>query len=268
MTHKDSIRVLSWNVNGLRACAKKGFLSWLDRCGAQIVGVQEVRARWEQLPPELISPTGWYTNIISAERAGYSGVGIYSRDKPDSIESTIGESRFDKEGRIQLARFGRLVVANIYFPNGSGKGRDNSRVPFKLSFYRKLFSRLQRLRRSGLRVIVIGDFNTAREEIDLARPQNNRNTSGFLIEERQVLNSWITAGWTDTFRNFETRPGYYTWWSQRARVREKNIGWRIDYILASPSSMKFVRRAFIETNTKGSDHCPIGIELDPAILRR
>ena len=263
---RDTVRILSWNVNGLRACAKKGFARWLGRSGAEIVGLQEVRATPDQVPDNLRSLKSWHADFSAAERKGYSGVALYTRRAPDRIDTTLGEARFDCEGRVQIARFGRLVVANIYFPNGNGKGRDNSRVPFKLDFYRTLFDRLQRLRRGGARILVMGDFNTAHREIDLARPKQNRQTSGFLPEECAEIDRWLGAGWIDTYRHFDSSPDHYTWWSQRFNVRKKNIGWRIDYVLASPAAMKFVRGATIHTDVQGSDHCPIGVEVDPAIF--
>ena len=253
-------------MNGLRACVKKGFGSWLRRSRAEIVGLQEVRASREQLPEQIRSPRGWHTHFVQAERPGYSGVGLYSRRKPDAVQTTLGEKRVDAEGRLQLARFGRLVVANVYFPQGGGTNRDNSRVPYKLAFYKALFERMQRLRRGGYRVLVMGDFNTAHKEIDLARPKQNRETSGFLAEECAELDRWLAAGWIDSFRRFETGPGHYTWWSQRFGVRAKNIGWRVDYVMASPAAMKYVRNALIQPAVTGSDHCPVGVDLDPAIF--
>ncbi|MCB9700638.1 MAG: exodeoxyribonuclease III [Myxococcales bacterium] len=260
------MRVISWNVNGLRACAKKGFGGWLQRSGGAIVGVQEVRAKRDQLPEDVASPAGWTTHFVDAERPGYSGVGLFTRREPDAVEPTVGEPRFDREGRVQIARFGRLRVANIYFPNGSGQDRDNGRVPYKLDFYRHVFELLQRLRRSGARVLVMGDFNTAHQAIDLARPRDNQKTSGFLPEERAELDRWLSRGWVDTFRHFEAGEGHYTWWSQRQGARDRNVGWRIDYILASPSAMPYVRGAAIHPEIKGSDHCPISVELDPKIV--
>lgn len=259
-------RVVSWNVNGLRACAKKGFLTWLAQSGAEIVGLQEVRALPQDLPPELAEPPGWRTHFRPAQRLGYSGVALYARRAPSRVESDLGIPRFDVEGRLQLARFGALHVANVYFPKGSGKDRDNSRVPFKLAFYRALFDRLERLRRRGARVLVIGDFNTAHREIDLARPKDNQKTSGFLPEEREELERWIGAGWIDTFRAFEPGCGHYSWWSQRFGVRAKNIGWRIDYVLASRAAMEHVRGAFLWPHVTGSDHCPVGVEVDPRVF--
>lgn len=259
-------RILSWNVNGLRACAKKGFRDWLRRCRAEIVGIQEVRARREQLPEALCESGDWNAHFVAARRPGYSGVALYSRRAPDRIETTLGAPRFDTEGRIQIARFGRLAVANVYFPNGNGTDRDNGRVPFKLAFYRAVFDRMQRLRRAGYRVLVMGDFNTAHREIDLARPRQNQETSGFLPEERAELDRWLAAGWVDSFRHFEQRPGHYSWWSQRFGVRERNVGWRIDYVLASQAAMRHVRGAFIHPHVMGSDHCPVGVDVERAIF--
>jgi exodeoxyribonuclease-3 len=262
----SAVRVLSWNVNGLRACATRGFRAWLDRSGAEIVGVQEVRARPQDLPAALRRPRGWHTHVVAARRRGYSGVALYSRRPPDAIETELGIPRFDREGRLQIARFGRLAVANVYFPNGNGKERDNSRVPFKLAFYRALLRRLRALRRGGLRVLVMGDFNTARTELDLARPRQNRGTSGFLPRERRELDSWLRAGFVDSFRRFEPGEGHYTWWSQRQGVRARNVGWRIDYVLASRAATPFLRSAFHQPQVRGSDHCPIGVDLDRAVL--
>ncbi|MBK8482649.1 MAG: exodeoxyribonuclease III [Proteobacteria bacterium] len=259
------MRIVSWNVNGLRACAKKGFTRWLAGCGAEIVGVQEVRADPRLLPNAVHAPAGWFTNFSAATRAGYSGVGLYSRRPIDALRTALGQADFDAEGRLQLAHFGRLVVANVYFPNGSGSARDNGRVPFKLAFYRALFAQLERLRRADRHVLVIGDFNTAHQAIDLARPQANRGTSGFLAEERAELDRWLRAGWVDTFRHFEGGPGHYSWWSQRGGVRARNIGWRIDYVLACSAALRHVRAAFIDAQVKGSDHCPVGVDVDPAI---
>jgi exodeoxyribonuclease-3 len=262
-----AIRILSWNVNGLRACASKGFERVLRASRAQIVGVQEVRARPEQLPAPLRAPRRWHTAFQAAERPGYSGVGLYARREPDALETSLGVPEFDREGRLQLARFGGLVLANVYFPNGNGKQRDNSRVPFKLAFYRALFEKLEPLRRDGRRVLVMGDFNTAHREIDLARPHENRETSGFLPEERAELDRWLAHGWVDSFRRFEAGPDHYSWWSQRFGVRARNVGWRIDYVLASPGALPFLRRAFLQPHVMGSDHCPVGVDVDPAILR-
>jgi exodeoxyribonuclease-3 len=253
-------------VNGIRAATKKGLADWIAESQAEIIGLQEVRADLESIPEEVAQLDHYHQHFVAAEKKGYSGVGLLSRRPADRLDTSLGEPRFDAEGRIQIARFGRLIVANGYFPNGSGTNRSNDRVPYKIEWYAALFERIERWRRAGYRVLVMGDYNTAHREIDLARPKDNRKTSGFLPEECEVLDRWIEAGWIDTFRAFESGPGHYSWWSQRFGVRAKNIGWRIDYVFASPSAMPFVRRAFIEPETQGSDHCPIGVDLDPAIF--
>ena len=263
-----ALRLVSWNVNGLRACAKRGFASWLAATRPDIAGMQEVRARPEQLPDDVRSPGGYPSaHFVAAERPGYSGVGLLSRLPVDDIQTSLGRQTFDREGRLQIARIGRLVVANVYFPNGSGQDRDNGRVRYKLAFYRALFDRLERERAQGTPMVVMGDFNTAHREIDLARPKQNGKTSGFLPSERKELSRWLAGGWTDTFRHFESGSGHYSWWSQRFGVRERNVGWRIDYVLASPGAMPFVRGAGIHPEVQGSDHCPVSLELDPAVLR-
>ena len=256
------MRIVSWNVNGLRACVRKGFPGFLAECAADVVGIQEVRALPEQLDRAACIPPGWHASFAPAKRPGYSGVAIYSRTAPDDIEIGLGEPRFDDEGRLITARFGRLFVVNGYFPKGSGRDRDNSRVPYKLDFYRAVFDRIERLKRRGP-VFVIGDFNTAHEEIDLARPKDNVKTSGFLPEERAELDRWIASGWVDTFRaRHPGESGHYTWWRQWGGARERNVGWRIDYVLASRAAARRVTDAFIWPDVHGSDHCPVGVDVD------
>jgi exodeoxyribonuclease-3 len=256
------MRIVSWNVNGLRACAAKGFDRFLVNSKADIIGLQEVRAFPEQLDIKTRSPRGWFTRFVAAERPGYSGVGLYSRVAPDRVESTLNDARFDAEGRLLIAHFGRLAVVTAYFPKGSGKERDNSRVPYKLDFSAAVFDRIQHLKRRGP-VFVIGDYNTAHAAIDLARPKTNDKTSGFLPAERAELSRWIAAGWVDTFRAAHPAEGdRYTWWRQWGGMREKNVGWRIDYVFASPSGAARVRDAFIWKDVLGSDHCPVGVDID------
>jgi exodeoxyribonuclease-3 len=257
----EPMRVVSWNVNGVRACAKKGFLDVLETCGADVVALQETRVLSEQLDLSLREPEGWHTHFSSAERKGYSGVGLYSRTPPSEVITSLGRPEFDVEGRVQIARFGDVWVANVYFPNGSGKNRDNSRIPYKLDFYRRLYDVLGELGSETESILCVGDFNTAHEEIDLARPKTNHKTSGFCPEERAELGRWLSNGWHDTFRERVPEGEHYTWWSQRFGVRERNIGWRIDYVLASKAANTRVTEAFIWPDTLGSDHCPIGVDL-------
>ena len=260
------MRIISWNVNGIRAATQKGFGDWLHGCDAEIVALQEVRAREDQIPAELRDHPDWELHVHAAERGGYSGVALLSRFRPDVVEISVGEERFDVEGRLQLARFGELLVVNGYFPNGNGKNRDLSRIPYKLDFYRRLFDVLEGERAAGRPILVMGDFNTAHRDIDLARPKANRETSGFRPEEREELDRWLREGWEDTFRRFQPEGGHYSWWSQRKGVREKNIGWRIDYVLASPGAVPFIHNASIHPDVQGSDHCPVSVDVDRSIL--
>ena len=264
----STFKILSWNINGIRACVKKGFVDWLSTTPGELVFLQEVRATQKQIPKELAAREGWHSHIVSGEKKGYSGVGFYSRHPTtEEVITSLGVEEFDKEARVQIARFGKLLVANVYFPNGSGKNRDNSRIPYKLDFYRRLFDLLEPERAAGTPILVLGDYNTAHQEIDLARPKTNHKTSGFCPEEREELDRWLREGWVDTFRHFHPdTEGAYTWWSQRFGVRERNVGWRIDYVLASPGAMPFVKDAFVLKDVMGSDHCPVGVEVERGIL--
>ena len=260
------MRIISWNVNGIRACVKQGFAKFLESSEADIIGVQEVRALKDEIPSAARKPSGWHTVFSAAERRGYSGVGLYCKLEPERVENTLGEQQFDIEGRFIAAYFKssryRFIVVNCYFPKGSGKKRDNSRVPYKLDFYQLVFEKVQHLRRH-CPVLVIGDYNTAHCEIDLARPKSNVKSSGFLPKERAEIDRWLKAGWVDTFRTLHPgEPEHYTWWSQRGGARERNVGWRVDYVLASPSAMKRVQNAFIWPHVRGSDHCPLGVDID------
>ena len=257
----EPMRVVGWNVNGLRACIKKGFVAFMESSGADVIALQEVRAFPEQLPPEITDSPDWHASFFPAKRPGYSGVAILSRTAPSKVETSLGDARFDDEGRFIVTHFGRLSIASIYFPKGNGKERDNSRVEYKLDFYRAAFDRLDQLRRRG-RVYVLGDFNTAHHEIDLARPKGNHKASGFLPVEREMLTQLQNEGWVDTFRAAHPdQPGHYSWWRQFGGARENNVGWRIDAVYASPSAARRVTDAFIWPQVLGSDHCPVGVDL-------
>lgn len=264
---KDGLKIYAWNVNGLRAATRKGFCKWLHNSGADIVGVQEIRALREQLPKKVAEPDGFETHFFPAQsKKGYSGVGLFSNIEPDTVETSVDVERFDVEGRVQLARYGKLQIANVYFPNGSGKNRDLSRIPYKLDFYDHLREMLQPAVDRGEPVLVMGDFNTAHKPIDLARPKANTKTSGFRPEERESLQDWFDAGWTDTFRHQCNEPERYTWWTYRGNCRERNVGWRIDYVLASPGAMEFLLHADIHHDVMGSDHCPVSVTLARDVL--
>jgi len=257
---EQDLTIISWNVNGLRACGRKGFLQFLQQTAAQVVCVQEIKATPQQLEAELRSPPGWQSHFVPAERPGYSGVAVYSRLPLANFSASLGRPEFDVEGRFMRFELNDLLVVNAYFPNGSGKNRDNSRIPYKLEFYEHLFNTLEK-ETQARPVVVVGDYNTAHADIDLARPKQNHKTSGFTPIERQAFAQVLQQGWTDTFRHHCAEPEHYSWWSNRAGVREKNIGWRIDYALANPLAMAYVRGAFIQPQVYGSDHCPVGVTL-------
>ena len=242
-------------------------ISVIKHVNPDIVGIQEA-CSWdkndEAVAKQVAGELGMHFYLAKSGRSRFN-VALFSKLKPEAVDTRLGP-RFDGEGRLQLVRFGRLVVANVYFPNGSGSDRSNDRVPYKLAFYRALLKKLEALRAEGLRVLVMGDFNTAHREIDLARPRDNQGTSGFLPEERAELDRWLRRGFADTFRHFQPAPGHYSWWAQRGGCRERNVGWRIDYVLACPAALPFVRAAAIHPHVLGSDHCPISVTVDPAIV--
>lgn len=252
----ETLRLMSWNVNGLRACARKGFLGWLAEAQPDILGLQEVRALPEQLDEDVLKPEGYELWLHPAERKGYSGVGLYSRIKPESVEiGALKEERFQSEGRMIIADYGDFLFYTGYFPNG---GKDLSRVPYKLDFSEAVLQHAEEQRRKGRSVIICGDINTAHEEIDLANPKTNRKNTGFLPEERAWVSRFLDHGYLDIFRKLHPEEaGHYTWWSNRAGARSRNIGWRIDYFFISPELEDRVVAARHHPDVPGSDHCPI-----------
>ncbi|MFV2073832.1 MAG: exodeoxyribonuclease III [Thermoanaerobaculales bacterium] len=258
---KKTIRLFSWNVNGLRACGRKGFLSWLADAQPDVLGLQETRALAEQLEPELREPEGYVTVFHPAERKGYSGVALYSREEPSSvILGGLDEPRFDSEGRLIIADYGDFLFYTAYFPNG---GNDLSRVPYKLEFSEAVLQHAEAQRRAGKSIVICGDVNTAHQEIDLANPKANRKNTGFLLEERAWVTRFLDHGYIDIFRaRHPGEEGRFTWWSNRKGVRERNVGWRIDYFFISPDLEDRVVAARIHPQVMGSDHCPIELELD------
>jgi exodeoxyribonuclease-3 len=257
-------RYVSWNVNGIRACLRKGFLDWLATSQADVVGLQETRCHDEDLP-EILRRVPGYRHahwVQASSRRGYSGVALLTKRPPLSVETSLGDERWDREGRFQLARFADVAVANVYFPKGSGTNRDNSRVPYKLEFTERVFEVLRReRRRHGLPIVLMGDFNIAPQPIDLARPRGNETTSGFLPEERALYARCVGRTWVDSWRALNPDGVKYTWWSNRIGVRERNIGWRIDHVLVTADLLPRVVRAFVWDHVRGSDHCPVGIDV-------
>lgn len=255
----SKIRILSWNVNGIRAVHKKKAFDWFYEQKPEILCMQETKAQLEQLPGELTDIDGYKHYFISAERKGYSGVGMYSRIEPDEVKGGFGIKKFDSEGRTMIADFGKFVLFNIYFPNGK---MNKERLKYKMDFYDAFLKYANRLKDDGRNIVVCGDVNTAHKEIDLARPKENEKVSGFLPEERAWIDKLLDNGYIDTFRIFNDKPEQYTWWDLKTRARDRNIGWRIDYFFISESLKKKIKSASIYPDIMGSDHCPIEIELD------
>lgn len=256
------MRLVTWNVNGLRSVHKKNFSEWFARSGADVVCLQEIKISADQVEEDenLLHPVKGFGGAWHfAEKAGYSGLVIYYRKEPSQIRKGLGEERFDAEGRWLEADFGSLTLINSYFPNSQ---RDHARLPYKLEFCQAAEARLQELRGNGRHVLLCGDFNIAHKEIDLKNPKTNTKNAGFLPEERAWLDHMIgDLGWVDTFREFEKGPGHYTWWSYRPGIRERNIGWRLDYFLANPEFREQVKRTVHLPDVMGSDHCPVEIEI-------
>lgn len=253
----QQLKLFSWNVNGIRALEKKGFSAWLQASGADIVMLQETKCSPEQLSAALCKPEGFHAEWCAAEKKGYSGVATFSR-VPATTTRGLNNPRFDSEGRVLISTFPGFTVFNTYFPSGSS---GLERVGFKLDFYRHFLEILRAAIARGERIIVAGDVNTAYAEIDLARPRENRQTSGFLPEERAALGAFFDAGLVDTFRHVRPTEAKYSWWSQVTNARERNIGWRLDYFLVSQNLLPYVLDADIHPAVVGSDHCPVSLTL-------
>jgi len=252
------MRILSWNVNGIRGLEKKGFYNWFKKTSPDILCLQETKATPEQLPPHLRNTPGYYVYWSSAERKGYSGVATFTKEKPKEVKTGFGIKKFDSEGRILITEFPFFVLFNIYFPNGK---QGQERLDYKLKFYDTFLSYADNLKVKGKNIVVCGDFNTAHEEIDLARPKENEKVSGFLPIERAWIDTFIDHGYVDTFRYFNKEPSQYSWWDMKTNARERNVGWRIDYFFVNKEFLSHVKKAFILQDVLGSDHCPVGIEL-------
>ncbi|MDA8242552.1 MAG: exodeoxyribonuclease III [Elusimicrobia bacterium] len=253
-----TLKLLSWNVNGYRAALKKGFGSFIGGCGADILGLQEVKSRPEQLTPADTDFPGYKYAWNCAERKGYSGVAAFYRQEPLEVSNGFGVERFDSEGRVIALEYPKFHLLNVYFPNG---GQGPERLKYKLDFYDAFLDHIEKLRKTGKAVIFCGDVNTAHNEIDLARPKENVENSGFMPVERAWLDKISGKGWVDTFRAFHPEPDQYTWWDYKTRARERNVGWRIDYFFVNREKASLVKDAFILPDVQGSDHCPVGITL-------
>tara|TARA_B100000900_G_scaffold395569_1_gene394077 strand:+ start:5705 stop:6472 length:768 start_codon:yes stop_codon:yes gene_type:complete len=252
-------KIISYNVNGIRAAMRKGLDQWLKVVDADIVCLQEIKAKEEQIEISVFNDLGYECFWHSAQKPGYSGTAILSRIKPDHVEYGTGMEAYDHEGRIIRVDYGDISVISVYMPSGSS---GDERQGFKMQFLSDFQNYIEELRKERPKLIISGDYNICHQAIDIHNPQRNQNTSGFLPEERAWISDFISSGFVDTFRHFNSEPHNYSWWSYRANARAKNLGWRIDYHMATTSLEKKLKRAAILPEAKHSDHCPILLEVD------
>lgn len=252
------MKILSWNVNGIRAAQKKGFLEWFEEQKADVVCLQETKAQPDQLEEDLLHPLGYHSQFFSAEKKGYSGVAIYSKKEPIEVYQGIGDKEADSEGRVLGFEFKNCIVYSAYFPNSQ---REHTRLDFKLRFCKKIKSYLDKKVKAGKNIVLTGDYNIAHKEIDLKNPKTNKKNAGFLPEERAWMDKFLSGGYVDGFRHFNEDPDHYTWWSYRPGVREKNVGWRIDYFCVNDEFADRMKMVTHQADVYGSDHCPIEMKL-------
>lgn len=253
------IRILSWNVNGIRAVHKKGFLEWFKREKPDILCIQETKATRKQFPKDIINVDDYKLYISEAMKKGYSGTATYSRIEPENVEYGFGVDSFDLEGRTIITDYGDFILFNVYFPNGK---MSPERLQFKLDFYETFLEYIDNLKDQGRNIVICGDVNTAHKEIDLAHPKANEKISGFLPVERAWMDKFISHGYVDTFREFNKKPEQYSWWSYRTRARERNVGWRLDYFFVNKEFMDRIEASYIMNDVMGSDHCPVGLDIN------
>ena len=250
------MKLISWNVNGLRAVLRKNFLEYLDGERPDVLCLQETKAGPDQV--EQLWPATYTTYWNTAAKKGYSGTAIFTRERPLKIDNGIGQAEHDNEGRVLTAEYPDFFLVNVYVPNSK---RELTRLAYRQRWDLDFLAYLKKLEKQKP-VVFCGDLNVAHTEIDLANPKANVKNHGFTPEERAGFTAFVKAGFVDTFREFEKRGGHYTWWSPMAGARSRNVGWRIDYFLISAALRPRLRRALIHSDVSGSDHCPVGIELD------
>jgi len=253
------MQFISWNVNGLRSIYKKGFLNWFKETMPDVLCIQETKAHEEQLPEEIRKVSGYHAYFSYPERKGYSGVALYTKAGPNSIENSFYDNTIDDEGRIIISCFDKFTLMNIYFPNGK---MSQDRLDYKLEFYKAFLDECKLRMERGEELVVCGDVNTAHKETDIARPKQNEKVSGFLPVEREWLDRFIGGGLVDTFRMHTKEGGHYSWWDYKTRARERNIGWRIDYFFVSKGIAKNTKASYMLSDVMGSDHCPIALEME------
>ncbi len=255
-----SIKLVSWNVNGIRAVSKKEeFWNWFDNTDADIINFQEVRAEMSKIPKKLLNIEGYDTHFNEAEKKGYSGVGTYTKIEPVNVTQGLGIEELDAEGRVLKIEYPDFVLFNIYFPNS---GMEAKRLDYKVDFCDALLDIVVDLKNNGKNVVITGDYNIAHHPIDVYNPANCEGKSGYLPEERAWLDKLEEAGFIDTFRLFDEGENNFTWWSYRTKARERNAGWRLDYFYVNEEIKDKVKSATILNEVYGSDHCPVTLELD------
>ncbi len=252
------MKIISWNVNGLRAVGRKGFWEWLKKSEADIVCLQEIKTSESQLGFDFLYPKDYLTYFNCAKRPGYAGTAVFSKKKPLEVKTKIGLERFDNEGRGLRLDFAGFSLLNLYFPHG---GRQKENLKYKLEVYDYLFSYLKTLLTRQKNLVLAGDFNVAHKEIDLARPKENQDNIMFTPKERKQIDRLLGLGFIDIFRKFHKEGGFYTWWPYSFGARERNLGWRIDFIFVSQGLVPKLKDAFILSQVSGSDHCPVGAEI-------
>ncbi len=252
-------KIISYNINGIRAGIKKGLMEWLDLEKPDIICFQETKAMKEQLDLLMFENAGYYHYWHSAEKKGYSGVAILSKIKPDHVEYGCGIEKYDREARVLRADYGEISIMSVYMPSGSS---GDARQAFKMEWLEDFQKYIDELRKTRPNIIISGDFNICHKAIDIHNPKSNANSSGFLPEERSWVDKFILSGMTDSFRAFNQAPHHYSWWSYRQQARLKNLGWRLDYHMVSQPLIKKIKGAAILPDVKHSDHCPVFLDMD------
>lgn len=252
-------KIISYNVNGIRAALGKGFIDWLKNENPDILLIQETKAQPEQISSHLFEELGYHSYWFSALKKGYSGVGLLSKEKPDAVFSGVNNEKYDLEGRVIRADFGEISVLSTYHPSGSS---GEIRQAFKMEWLSFFQTYVDELKKTRPNLIVGGDFNICHQSIDISKPENKKGVSGFLPEERKWMSQFLESGFVDSFRSFNSLPENYTWWSYRGGARAKNLGWRIDYHMISESLKPKLKASSILSKVIHSDHCPIVVEMD------
>ncbi|MGB0521495.1 MAG: exodeoxyribonuclease III [Flammeovirgaceae bacterium] len=253
------MKIITYNINGIRAAMKKGFVEWLAAENPDVICLQEVKALEEQADLEEIKALGYHIYWHAAEKKGYSGVAVFSKVVPQSVSVGIGIEKYDQEGRLHKFNFGDFSLINSYFPSGSS---GDERQAFKYEYLDDFYAYIEELKNTEPNLVICGDVNICHKAIDIHNPKTNKNTSGFLPEEREWVTKFLASGFVDCFRQFDESPDHYSWWSYRGGARARNKGWRIDYFFASTSLTDKLKGCKIMPEVKHSDHCPVCLEIE------